>query len=280
MMPTMSRTRRSQDEFLGGPERSILDVFAEREQAKAPQAQAKGRDEPSVEDLISQLAEMNQRLDRQERESAMSDTVRPASPVQTTVAAPQAPQLNLEGLPDPVTDAKGYGAELAKRTVQYQNEMTAFNAQRNAPKAAPYDVNELWNDFQDAYPEYIGNEKGLSFAVGEVAKRLAKKGIDVPRFMATKSETMFKMITEEYDEIFGSPTDHDDDQEQEPAPRKRGRPRKADVEGSDDVDDGDDGRSESVLGAGAQPGTRQGPQKAPGGLIEDLQAIQRKTGYY
>jgi hypothetical protein len=215
---------------------------------------------------MERLGAINERLDQQERETAMADTMRSTEPSQPRAA----PKLNLEGLPDPVSNPKEYGQVLAERTLTYKNEMDTFAQQKPQMLGDP---DALWEDFQNEFPEYAENNNRIRFATSEVASRLAKRGVDVQKFMFTKPEQLFKLITDEYDHVFGSPVEEEEEVEA-PAPRKR-RAKQEVTE-----DDGDDGRTD-VLGAGELPGApgskRQGPQP---GLIEDLQAIQRKTGYF
>lgn len=274
MARRMSTTPRGQSPVEHG---SIMDLYP---QANEPEAREKApSNEPSLADVLARLGEVNARLDAQDRERDTSDFRQAPGPDVKAIAA-QAPTLDLNGLPDPVTDSQGYAKAIAERTLKYQGDMNAYaQKQAQAQRQGGGDLDALWEDFQDAYPEYVeGGSDRLKFATQQVAERLRKRGVDVNKFMFGRSDRFFQMMTEEYDATFGEPQEelYDDEQQELAPPRqqRRAAPR-------DDLDDGDDGRSEGILGGGDIPGGRRnGPARPQGGLIEDLQAIQRKTGYY
>lgn len=239
--------------------------------------------EVSVNDLIQRLNEVSARLDASERERAISDTRLPAmQPTQVNIGDP--PTLNLEGLPDPVAQSKEYAATLAQRTIKYQEDMNAYNTRRTeATKPQSLgDPNALWDEFTEQFPEYAQNEKQAKFAVSEVVGRLAKKGVNVQQYMFQRSDQFFKDVTKEIDDVFGNPNGDDDvevDDEPEEAPAQR-KPQRRRQARARDMDDGDDGRTDGIEGGGTSGMPVQRHQGKPSGIIEDLQAIQRKSGYF
>lgn len=263
---------------------SIFDVLGPDGGTPSPKRETQSaKTEPSVADLMARLNAQQEQIERFERSTAMATSyVQP----QTQIAReqPKEPTLNLEDLPDPVTDAKAYAGAIAQRTIAYQQAMgnyTKVKETANQP-AKLGDPDALWEDFTEQHPEYVEDDSRIKFATAEVVAKLAKRGVDVQKFMYTHSDQMFKHITDQYDKTFGSPLEQEEDsagedtrfQEQRTAPR---RPSRAQAR---DDDDGDDGRSESIMGGGDRPGVRQGPKGKERGLIDDLQDIQRKTGYF
>lgn len=273
----ISRQRRAIEEQDEGLSKSIFDVY---EQRANPDAKAKTKDEPNVSDLMQRLSEMSTRLDQAERNNAVADSVRQA-PVAAPSASLEVPTLNLEGLPDPIDDSKGYAKAIAERTLAYQGAMQSYqNAKTEQSKPQTLgDPDALWDDFTEQFPNYAENESRIRFATAEVAGRLAKRGVNVQEYMFKHADRFYKDITKEYDKTFGDPTDveqEDHDQQTKIEPRQR----KVTTKVKEEDNDGDDGRSQGIIGGSEMQGPRQGSQKAPGGMIEDLQAIQRKTGYF
>lgn len=263
---------------------SIFDVLGPDGGTPEPKRQTRNAQaEPSVADLMAKLQAQQDRIDSFERSSAMATSYsQPAVQVQQSVAIKE-PVLNLEDLPDPVTNAKEYAGAIAQRTIAYQRDMADYAKKTTAATQAPKlgDPDALWEDFTEQHPEYVEDDSRIKFATAEVVARLAKRGVDVQKFMYTHSDQMFKQITDEYDKVFGSPQDTDDGQEIEPLNDSRPPQRPRQAARRMDQDDGDDGRSESIMGGGDRPGVRQGPAGSKSkGLIDDLQDIQRKTGYF
>ncbi len=228
---------------------------------------------PSVEDLMKQLGALQTRVDSAERANVALTTA-----ALKVVPEVKMPVLNMDGLPDPMDKPQEYAAEVAKRTVAYQNAVSdAQGKQREAQQAAQVDYDELWKDFTAVNPDYVSDMDALEYAVGKVKKVLNRKGVDVDKYMTLNSDRFFRDITDAYDKRFGKPgEDEDEPLEVDDAPPPRKRKAKSQV-----TDDDDDGRTGGIFGGidGSSAGRRaQGPP--PGDLIKDLQDIQRKTGYF
>lgn len=294
MAPNISRTRRrpvkaeAQEPFVS---KDIFDAmdYARNGGQSDPKPDNKTR-EISVNDLIAQLNEVSARLDASERERSL-EAMRPVTPAQPTqIDIGQPPTLNLEGLPDPVTQSKEYAATLAQRTIDYQNSMEAYNTRKTeATKPQSLgDPSALWDEFTEQFPEYAQNERQAKFAVQEVVAGLAKKGVDVQRYMFQRSDQFFKDVTGMIDDTFGNPNGDDeldddgDDIEDSRRPAQvqaRQRPRRRQAR-QRDMDEGDDGRTDGIDGGGNGGAPARGMPNKPTGIIEDLQAIQRKSGYF
>lgn len=276
-MAKISRTRRNATQVEPEPvEGTIFDHFP-ASQGEQTKQQAKKNDEPSVSDLLARLNDMQSRLDAQDRELA-----RASATVQTQLPPVQIgeePKLNLEGLPDPVTDAAKYAATIIERGRQYDAQVADYNKRKqDATRPQPMgDPDTLYNDFAELYPEYADKDKQMRFVTGEVAKRLSQRGIDVQRYMYTRPEAFFKDLVNEFNDTFGKPDDDNDEPTEAHVKVQEVRPRRK----RQDVDDDDEGRTAGILSQ-----TDRGPTRAdaregkPDGLIEELQAVQRKMGYY
>ena len=250
---------------------SIFDVIGPE-----PKAVDKGPKEPTIKDLMERLGALEGRNKELERERDY-EAMRPAPQPVVQVAEEPVPQLNLKDLPDPVAQPEKYAGEVAQRSIKYQDDMRAYQAKKNAPAAGPTgDYDALWAEFSEQHPEYAADDTRTRFAVGEVAKKLGRKGVDMNRYIFARSESFFKDITSEYDKVFGKPeTDDEFDFKPAPAPKtKRAAPTIS--------DDDDDGRAASIPGGGDNPGGRASAQgkPPPGDFIKDLTDMQRKSGYF
>ncbi len=142
-------------------------------------------------------------------------------------------------------------------------------------------VDGLWEDFGDLYPDY--DQERVEFAAGKVAEKAKRKGIDVEKYMFVTSERFIKDTAKEYERLFGVPEEDDDDtsipkRTRKAKPARDGQTRNRRVR--DDNDD-DDGRSASIFGgqeSGGRPGRREPNDEL--NMIDDIQALQRKTGFF
>lgn len=271
----ISRQRRQRQE----PEEHISDsIFDAISSTGGSQQKEKVKTKgPTIEELQAKLTEVNARLDQQERDRAMSDSRSDPRPVQQDIG--QAPALNLDGLPDPVTDVKAFAAEMYKRTETHRQAMQAWETKRQQAIAPPTygDPEALWEDFTSANPTYAEDESGIRFATSEVAARLAKRRVDVAKYMYTKSDLFFQDVIKEYDKRFGAPETNEEDVDQQHDERAVQERR---VQHTRHDDDGDDGRTAGIL-SGSENAVRPGPKgPPPGDLIKDLQDIQRRSGYF
>ena len=273
---TLSRRRREQDDEPHSE--SIFDILDPNGTTHPPKAKTQAESEaPTMEELMAKLAAQQDQLDRMATERSMADSrVQPQA--QTTM--PERPTLNLESLPDPVTDAKAYAQAIAERTMAYQSAIQDYTTKASAATAKPSlgDPDALWEDFTEQYPDYADAESQIRFATAEVAQRLAKRGVDVQKYMFTHADQFYKSIVKEFDKTFGSPVEDPDEGDERATQERQATRRRARTQ--DDGDDDGDGRTDGILGGSENQGVRQGAPKPKGGLIEDLQAIQRKTGYY
>lgn len=229
-----------------------------------------GANEPSVADLMKQIEGLNKRIESQDRSNLALTAAAPT----IDVNLPAEPKINLEGLPDPLDNPKGYGEELARRTSQYNRDSQVYEAAKNTKSGPKYDGDALWEDFASEYGDYATDKEGVEFAVGLAVKQAQRRGLSVEKYMYQNSDRFFRDVTKVYDKRFGKPEQGDDGLDDTPTPRRRQR------EASQD-DDGDEGRTGGIFGGVDGGAGSRGPQKPqPGDMIKDLQDIQRKSGYY
>lgn len=277
-MPTPTRRRRQQQQ----PQReeipeSIFDALNAHDPSVDPATarEKKAAAGPTVEDLQRQLAEMSKRAEDNERLNAVITSQARVDPV-----APKEPTFSMDGLPDPLSDATAYGAELSKRQQAYSKQLHDFyRAQENVTATQNQSFQQLWSDFATSYGEYADDQEGVEFATQKVRKQLERRGVDVNKYMFANSDRFFKDVTKVYDDRFGAP------EQDEPAPRNTQRNRQSPdrraVERDDDSMSDEANRTAGIFGGIDGSGGNRAPKAPPpGDMIKDLQDIQRKTGYY
>jgi hypothetical protein len=276
MAKKISRTprRKSEDELVD--EMSIFDHFE-----KPAEQEAKPKEGPTSEELLAKLNALQEQLDAQERDFARSSSMRPTHQ-EPVVQLGEEPKLDLTNLPDPVTHATEYAQAILQRGRDYDKRQSAYEqrkTQANTPQQMG-DPEALYGDFTEQFPEYAAEDTRMRFVTAEVTGKLAKRGIDVQRYMYTRPEAFFSDLTKEYDKTFGSPREDDGSeahvQVEEVAPRRQ-RKARTQVE-----DEGDDGRTAGIVSQTERgPATQQQARLGkPDGMIDELQQIQRKSGYF
>lgn len=225
--------------------------------------------EPTVAELMEQLKGLQTRIDSTERANLALSTASP-----TVVQEPKEPTFSLDGLPDPIDDAKGYAAELASRQAKYQGELQNFYTQKQNNTAAQTDnAGALWDDFKEQFGDYAEDMEGVEFATLKARNAAQRRGLDLNKYMYQNSDRFFRDVIKHYDARFGKPGEEEDDVDVAPAPRRKAK-RMSDQ-------DEDDGRTSGVFGGLDASGGNRVPKAPPvGDMIKDLQDVQRKTGYY
>jgi hypothetical protein len=154
----------------------------------------------TVETLKAQIAQMQSELAISNREKLALMTQAP------TVQPQMRPtDVDLKGLPDPVTDPEKYAQEIAARTRQaLANEQ--HNAQQiKAAEGSQADkLNALWADFKEANPGYADESK-VRYIAQELAQKAQARGRDVQKYMFLTADTFFGDVTKLYDKTFGKP---------------------------------------------------------------------------
>ncbi len=171
--------------------------------------EAKPAPKQSNEDLLKNIETLTTRLDLAERRATEA-----AVSVQRTSAgdetAPEAPMLDLSNLPDPFMEPDKYTKEYSKRNADFVRATLAFERQKDQTAAAADNefytkANNLWGEFQTAYPDYAKKPKAVKFATAEVTSRLAAEGKDVQAYMFSHKDAFMKDVIKEIDETVGAP---------------------------------------------------------------------------
>lgn len=235
------------------------------------------------EALAKQLADLQTQMAETQRAN-MALMQQPQGWGQSQVTEPQYVDPNSIKLPDPAVDYEGYEQALTQR-IELRNanaqKKAEFNSQRERKQNDQ--VEDLYSAFTDKYPDYSEDRERLDFISLKLAKQAQKRGVDVSRYMFVTQDKFMSDVVNEYNKIFGEPEtdDNDDDQDNRratsrAAPRTRARNRNRQEEG-------DVGRTSGVFGgaeSGGRPSRSRNNEEDGASMIDDLQAIQRRTGFY
>lgn len=217
--------------------------------------------------LMQQIEALNQR--NQEIASQLESVSRaamagPPRQEQPIDLGPAPGEVNLQGLPSPITEPERYGQELAKRVQAHTNAVASYNqrradAERSSAQSHEQQINALWEDFSLQHPELAEYEDRVGFVAQKVVQAAQRRGIEPGRYMFQHQDIFFRDIIREYEKVFGAT------EEEEEGPEPQGAP--AD-------------RTAGIFGGGPS-GARPGPKGPPAGdMIDDIRAIQRKSGFF
>jgi len=237
----------------------------------------KTADGPTTAELLAKVEALTTQMSVLER----TNTALMASPVRAADAAP-APKpvaVDLSGLPDPAEDPKKYNEALNDRLGKAINESiaavsAAASARQSAASAESGRLEVLWSDFQGKYPQYADHEDMVGYAAERVVKKAQARGIDPTRYMFT--DQFQADVAKEVDKTFGKvlALEADEADEGGDKPKPKAKP---------DADEEEDGlgRTDGLFGGQESGGTPAGTGKPKAGdMIVDLQALQRKSGFF
>lgn len=159
-------------------EDSLIEAGEERLNAK----------KPSTPDYAAQLAELSQKLQALETSNETLQRTNLAlmgsGNVQQTPPVFGPTAVDLENLPDPVTDAKAYAAELLKRSdAVLQTRQRAEQWQQEQRSAMQSRIDNVWEQFSQAYPQYAGNTDLVEAASTKAVAQAKQSGIDPTKYM-------------------------------------------------------------------------------------------------
>ncbi len=231
-----------------------------------------GGDDGAASDEQTALLERIAALEAQTKQlsatnAALMTTPAPSNP---TPAAPKKQEVDMDGLPDPITEPDKYAKELNKRIMA--SVQSNLSAQREAERAAADAAQEerdradgLWSEFQELYPDLAENQDFVDFAASKVVKKAQSRGRDVTRYIYTTREVFFNDVADEIKKSFGDVLKPSDENE------------------VDDTDDDDTSRSEGIFsGHPLAASTKQSKKdkEDAGDMLKDLRDLQKESGFF
>lgn len=235
-------------------------------------------DADKVKDLEDRLAKLQERLD------ARDDGLDYLAPTRVQSQVSEGPQIvdpNSIKLPDPALDPDGFAEANQKRTqviLDNDRRRNEFTSKRNNDISAK--VDDLWDSFGDKFPSMAENKDRIEYIASQLAADAAKRGVDPQHYMFGTKNRFMKDVAKKYVEIFGEPDKDDDDDFEDNSRRETGRrpQRRANNRNREEEDDG---RSTSIFGGNQNSGrpARKSEEEDRPSMIDDLQAIQKKSGF-
>jgi hypothetical protein len=233
----------------------------------------KGDKTPDVTALLARLEALEAQNERLSRERTLY------SGTQTQHQAPEPPQMpeiDMEGMPDPLDKPQEYQKELNARISaaigEHLSAQSAYEEQvRGVQMSQKEQVDALWADFNDQYPDLAEHSDLVEFAAQKVVQRAVARKMDPQRYMFGTPDLFFSDIEKEVKKKFGTALsvqgkdDEGDDGEEEEVPQHATRTR---------------GMFGGAASGGKPTGKWKGTAETPGDMIAELQEVQGKLRIY
>lgn len=179
---------------------------------------------------------------------------------QVILQTPQYGQIEEEKLPDPVEDLEGYNRAMLDRVDRLVEERLA-----QAQGATEFDnqvsasAQDLWSDFIGLHPEWEKFEDELDGYAQKLVQKVQARGGDGQSYMFGNSAKFFNDLHQYASARLGHLVDGD---------------------GDDDGDGEEVDRTAGVWGGSGTPMPRTSNKPQAGDMIEDIKAIQKKSGFW
>lgn len=246
-----------------------LDALFGTPEARSPehsenQGNDGGNDGDSMKDLLA-------RFDALEAESRRKDQTIASLLAQPQIQTqqrqePTVPEVNFDGLPDPVSDPTGYQKAISKRIAEaidggVKSHLSAYQSREQAEETEAERAAALWDSFRKDYSDLAEHEDLVRASAARVLQQVKNSGIDGERYMLANQQQFFKDIDADMRSRYGKLFESDED------------------DGSDPGDE-DDGRAAAVFGGTMGSGK---PAPKPAGvksMDDEISVFQRKMGLY
>lgn len=235
---------------------------------------------PSVEDQLKQLREQMQALtsaNEQLQRTNMQLMSQPPQQVQQQQTHQTTPRdvanldIDLNNMPDPVTQPREYAQEVARRTQRlFDARLQAFQHEQQRTSTAQSRSAGLWNDFQRRFPQYKDKDDQIGYVLNRVKARADAIGVDADRYMyGPGREQFFRDVDEEYKKVFGEAKVEGEGEKKEQ--QQKALPNDPDAQ-------------RTAVFAGVDGNVRTAPDPTdpndkPVDMTEQLLAAQKGTGY-
>lgn len=236
--------------------------------------------------LAQQLADMQTRLGEAEKANmALLSTPPNYSQVNDQFVEQD---INKIELPDPALDPKGFSdASIRRGEVAAENRRRRDEFNNRKQNEIAEKVDSLWADFGDKYPDMADDKDRIDFISTAIAKDALKRGVNVERYMFLTRDKFIDDVAAKYISVFGDPSDGDADFEEDRSNNRRAEARPAPRRRTNNRDRSEDeyvGRTGGIFGgteSGSRPSrTRNDDEDNGPSMLDDIQALQRKTGFF
>lgn len=250
-----------------------------------------GEDNKKVEDnrvaeLEAALKELREKREEERNDLLLSQPSNNGWQSQVNEQQPVYLDPKTIALPDPALDPDGYA-----NAVQRRAEVAIENSRNKEERTKKFETDidnktkALWEDFEYEYPDYSDNRERVDYVATAVVKSAVAKGIDINRYMFGSGRNRFmKDVAKKYESVFGEPeTDEDDYEDTRRSNRSEARASNRNRASNRSRSEDDEGRSAGVFGgneSGGRANRREVNENNAPSMIDDLQAIQKKGGFF
>lgn len=242
---------------------------------------------PADDDKYAALEKRMQALQDQLEESQRSQMALLTNPQTFRSQTTEQVTFKPKDLPDQSIDPDGFARTVSENT---RAEFEANQRQRQLDADRNNDIKEkvdgLWEDFSEAYPELSEDQDKVEFVAAKVVKRAKRKGIDPEKYMFVTQERFINDVAKEFEKTFGKVESEDLDEEDAPRSRRasaRDVPARNTRRRSREEDDDGGDRTAGIFGgneSGGRPGRSKSNTDEGPSMIDDMQLLQRKTGFF
>ncbi len=237
--------------------------------------------------LAKQLADLQTRLSEAEKAN-MALLTQPQWKSQVTDTFVETKPESV-ALPDPALDPDGYDRAIGQRNqIRADNDRRRNEAAATKQREVSEKVEDLWTTFAERYPDMAEDKEKIDFVSTQVAKAAQRKGLDVERYMFLTQDKFLDDVAKKFIDVFGDPVENDDETEDyDDTPRRRraaapARPRRQPNRRNREEED--DNRTGGIFGgneSGGRPSRSRDIDEETGpSMIDDIQNLQRKTGFF
>lgn len=213
-------------------QKSIMEQLQEYRPPWEEPAEEKKDADPNA-GLLERLAKLEGELAESRRQQAFQGF---ASSTQTTQAKVEPKrdsfEVDLKGLPDPVSHPDKYSEEYAKRI------QAAVDRRMDAERSAMAQQQEraglaqrVWDGFKAAQPDWAKHELLVQAAAGKISNDMAAKGVDMEKLLKQQPDLFYGEVTslleKQYPQLKGEKSEEDDDTTHRTAGVFGGTPGKA-----------------------------------------------------
>lgn len=238
--------------------------------------------------LAKQLADLQTRLSESEKAN-MALLVQPQWRSQTTETYTEVKPETV-ALPDPALDPDGYDRATGERNrIRWENQQRKADFDNRQRQSVQEKVDNLWEAFGDKYPDMVKDKERVEFVSTQVAKDAQRRGIDVERYMFLTQDKFLDDVARKFVSVFGEPEGEDDRDDFEDNQSGRRTPasstsRRRASNRRREEDDDMVSRTGGIFGgneSGGRPSRGRDADEEQGpSMIDDIQALQRKTGFF
>lgn len=225
----------------------------------------------------------------QDQVSALTAQISRMSAVQGSVAPAQGPapidprmlQVSMDGLPDPAEDKDEYNRQLGLRINAANAARDAWLQQQIAQQQQASDLGSmLQRAFDEKYPEWSEYGKLVETVAQEVAMDLKTRGVDPSHYMRVSTEQYIDDVAKKLEANYGRLIEEDDEDPSEgpvPTPTQLATGQQP-ARTADHLND--TGRTAGIMGGRESGGSPTPGKPAPGDMMADLVAVQKRLQLY